>query len=55
MVKGQTFKVEPLSNRTDETLWPEQPTMIYRGRTWSKPSGSKSSSENQCFHNRTGY
>ena len=46
MAKGQTFKVEPLSIRTDETLWLEQPIVIYRGCTWFEPSGGKSSSEN---------
>ena len=28
MANVQTFKVEPLSNKTDETLWPEQITII---------------------------
>ena len=46
VANGQTFKAEPLSNRTDGTLWPEQPTMIYKGHVWSEPSGGKSSSEN---------
>ena len=46
MAKRQTFRVEPLSNRTDGTLWPEQPNVIYRGRTWSEPSGGKLSFEN---------
>ena len=46
MAKGQTFRVEPLSSKTGETLWPEQPIVIYRGRTWSEPSGGKSSFEN---------
>ena len=43
---GQTFRVEPLSKMTYETLWPEQPIEIYRGHVWFKPSSGKSSSKN---------
>ena len=46
VARGQTFKAEPLSKRIDETQKPEQPTDIYSGRVWSKPSSGKSSSEN---------
>ena len=46
VAKRQTFKAEPLSNKTDGTLWSEQPTVMYRGCTWYKPSGGKLSSEN---------
>ena len=46
VAKWQTFRVEPLSNITNGTMWLEQPTEIYRGRMWSKPLGGKSSSEN---------
>ena len=46
ITNGHTFTVEPLSNKTDDTRWPEQATSMNKGRTWSDPSGSKSSSEN---------
>ena len=46
VARGQTFKAEPLSKRTNGTRRPEQSTKIYSGRVWSKPSGGKSSSEN---------
>ena len=38
VARGQTFRAEPLSKRTDGTQWPEQPTEIYNGRVWSGPS-----------------
>ena len=46
VARGQTFRAKPLSRKTDGTRWPEQPTDIYSGRVWSKPSGGKSSLEN---------
>ena len=46
VTSGQTLRAEPLSNRTDGTLRPEQATLMNKGRTWSDPSGGKSSSEN---------
>ena len=46
VANGQMFKAEPLSNRMDGTLWPKQPTVIYRGHVWSEPSSGKSSFEN---------
>ena len=45
ITSGQTFRAEPLSNRTDDTLRPEQATTMNKGRTWLDPSGGKSSSK----------
>ena len=46
VTKGQTFKAEPLSSKTDNTLRPEQATSMNIGRTWFYPFGGKSSSKN---------
>ena len=46
VARGQMFRAEPLSRRTDGTRRPEQPTNKWSGRVWSKPSSGKSSSKN---------
>ena len=46
VTSGQTLWAKPLSYRTNDTLRPEQPTSMNKGRTWSDPSCGKSLSEN---------